>query len=74
MEHALADDRFLQGRAEKRGAYSLFFRSDTEKLANRGGVKDAQEQRLNIGMFFDPRQGDLPRGGRVSRLDRDCHL
>jgi len=74
VEHALADDRFLQGRAEKRGAYSLFSRSDTEKLANRRGAKDAQEQRLNIGMFFDPRQGDLPRGGRVSRLDRDCHL
>ena len=64
----LAGDRFLQGRAEKRGDYSLFSRSDAEKLANRGGAKNAQEQRLNIRMFFDARQENLPRGGRMMRV------
>ena len=46
----LAGNRFLQGRTEKRGAYSGFSRGGTEKLANQGGAKDAQEQRPNIGM------------------------
>ena len=64
----LPGDRFLQGRAEKRGDYSLLSHGDTEKLVNGSGAKNAQEQRLNIRMFFDPRQRDLPRGGRVMRI------
>jgi len=68
----LAGERLLQGRAEKRGAYSLYSRSDTDKLTNRGGAKDTQEQRLNIRMLFYPRQGDLPRGGRVMRIIKNC--
>jgi hypothetical protein len=64
----LAGDRLLQGGAEKRGDYFPFSRGDTEKLADRGGAEDAQQQRLNVRMFFDPRQRDLPRGARVMRI------
>jgi len=64
----LAGNRCLQGRTEKHDAYSQFSRGDTEKLANRGRAKDAEEQRLNVGMFFNSGQGDLPRGGRVMRI------
>jgi hypothetical protein len=60
----LAGDRLLQGGAEKRGAYSLPSHGDSDKLVNRSGAKNAQEQRLDLRMFFDPRQRDLPRGGR----------
>ncbi len=64
----LAGDRCLQGRTEKRGAYSLCSRGDTEKLVDRGGAKDAEEQRLSARIFFEPRQGNLPRTARVMRI------
>ena len=61
----LAGDRLLQGGVEKRGAHSLFPRGDTEELANQGGAKDAQQQRLDLRMHFDSRQRNFPRGNCV---------
>ena len=61
----LAGDRLLQGGVEKRGAHSLFPRGDTDELANQGGAKDAQQQRLDLRMHFDSRQRNFPRGNCV---------
>lgn len=53
-------NRFLQRRAPKSDAHSLFPPCEPEKVIDRRGAQDAQQGGLTVEIIFDTRQRQLP--------------